>query len=84
MVGTKTKYGNQLQLSNSLRLKLFKQDVDIDAILNKNRKQTHSSHTPKYWDYSIKIKFALYKLTRIVEKGLLKKYRYFCDFFYIN
>ena len=45
MIGNKTKYQNQLQLSNSLRLKLFKQDVDIDAILNKNRKQTHSPHT---------------------------------------
>lgn len=46
--GIKTKYRNQLQLSNSLRLKLFNEDVDIDAIINKNRKQTHSSHTPKY------------------------------------
>jgi hypothetical protein len=46
MVGIKTKYRNKLQLSNSLRLKITRIDLDFIAIINSNRKQAHPSHRP--------------------------------------
>jgi hypothetical protein len=39
----KTKFRNKLQLANSLRLV-----VDVNAVINSNRKQAHQSHTPHY------------------------------------
>ncbi|XP_013793863.1 protein FAM200A-like [Limulus polyphemus] len=48
MVGIKNKFRNKLQLSNSLRLKLTHIDVDVNAILDSNKKQAHPSHTPHY------------------------------------
>jgi hypothetical protein len=36
------------QLSNSLRLKITRTDVDVNAAINSNRKQAHQSHTPHY------------------------------------
>jgi hypothetical protein len=47
-VGMKTKFRNKLQLSNSLRLKITRIDVDVNAVINSNRKQAHESHTPHY------------------------------------
>ncbi|XP_013788127.1 zinc finger BED domain-containing protein 5-like [Limulus polyphemus] len=47
MVGIKNKFRNKLQLSNSLRLKLTYIDVDVNAILDSNKKQAHPSHTPR-------------------------------------
>jgi hypothetical protein len=46
--GLKTKFRNKLQLSNSLRLKITRTDVDVNAVINSNRKQAHQSHTPHY------------------------------------
>lgn len=48
MVGIKNKHRNKLKLSNSLRLKITKIDVDVIAVINHNRKQAHTSHTPHY------------------------------------
>jgi hypothetical protein len=48
MVGMKTKFRNELRLSNSLRLKITRIDVDVNAVVNSNRKQAHKSHTPHY------------------------------------
>jgi hypothetical protein len=45
MVGMKTKFRNNLQLSNSLRLKITRIEV---GVINSNRKQAHQSHTPHY------------------------------------
>jgi hypothetical protein len=45
MVGMKIKFRNKLQLSNSLRLKITRIDVDISAVISSNRKQVHQSHT---------------------------------------
>jgi hypothetical protein len=49
MVGMKTKFRNKLQLSNSLRLKITRVDVDVNAVINSNRKQAHHSH-PSLWE----------------------------------
>jgi tRNA A37 threonylcarbamoyltransferase TsaD len=46
--GMKTKFRNKLQLSNSLRLKITRIGVDVNAVINSNRKQAHQSHTPIY------------------------------------
>jgi hypothetical protein len=46
MVGMKTKFRNKLQLSNSLRLKITRIDVDVNAVMNSNRKQAQQSHKP--------------------------------------
>jgi hypothetical protein len=48
MVGMKTKFRNKLRLSNPLRLKITRIDVDVNAVINSNRKQAHQSHTPQY------------------------------------
>jgi len=48
MVGIKNKHRNKLKLSNSLRLKITKIDVDVIAVINHNTKQAHTSHTPHY------------------------------------
>jgi hypothetical protein len=48
MVGMKTKFQNKLQLSNSLRLKITRIDVDVNVVIDSNRKQAHQSHTPHY------------------------------------
>jgi hypothetical protein len=48
MVGMKTKFRNKLQLSNSLRLKTTRIDVDVNAVISSNRKLAHQSHTPHY------------------------------------
>jgi hypothetical protein len=48
MTGMKTKFRNKLQLSNPLRLKITRIDVDVNAVINSNRKQMHQSHTPHY------------------------------------
>jgi hypothetical protein len=48
MVGMKTKFRNKLQLSNSLRLKVTCINVDVNAVINSNRKQAHQSYTPHY------------------------------------
>jgi hypothetical protein len=48
VVGMKTKFRNKLQLSNSLRLKITRTDVDVNGVINSNRKQAHQSHTPHY------------------------------------
>jgi hypothetical protein len=48
MVGMETIFRNKLQLSNSLRLKITRIDVDVNAVINRNRKQAHQSHTPHY------------------------------------
>jgi hypothetical protein len=48
MVGMKTKFRNKLQLSNSLRLKITRIDVDVSAVMNSNRKYAHQSHMPHY------------------------------------
>jgi hypothetical protein len=44
----KTKFRNKLQLSNSLRLKITRIDVDVNAVINSNRKQVHQPHRPHY------------------------------------
>uniref|UniRef100_A0A8C4SUX3 Zinc finger BED domain-containing protein 5 n=1 Tax=Erpetoichthys calabaricus TaxID=27687 RepID=A0A8C4SUX3_ERPCA len=44
MISIKTKYRNKLDLSNSLRLKVTKIEVDAKAVMTKNRKQIHPSH----------------------------------------
>jgi hypothetical protein len=44
MVGMKTKFRNKLQLSNSLRLKTTRIDVDVNAVINSNRKK-NTNHT---------------------------------------
>jgi hypothetical protein len=36
------------QLPNSLRLKITRIDVDVNAVINSNWKQAHQSHTPHY------------------------------------
>jgi hypothetical protein len=48
MVGMKTKFRNKLQLSNSLRRKITRIDVPVNAVINSNRKQAHQPHTPHY------------------------------------
>jgi hypothetical protein len=48
MVGMKTQFRNKLELSNSLRLKITRIDVDVNAVSNSNRKQARQSHTPHY------------------------------------
>ncbi|XP_063302509.1 zinc finger BED domain-containing protein 5-like [Pelobates fuscus] len=48
MVAIKNKFRNQLQLSNTLRLKITNVNVDVRDVISKNRKQAHSSHTPNY------------------------------------
>jgi hypothetical protein len=48
MVGMKTKFRNKLQVSNSLRLKITRTDVDVNVVINSSRKQAHQSHTPHY------------------------------------
>jgi hypothetical protein len=48
MVGMKTKFRNKLQFSNSLRMEITRTDVDVNAVINSNRKQAHQSHTPHY------------------------------------
>jgi hypothetical protein len=47
-VGKKTKFRNKLQLSNSLLLKITRIHVDVNAVINSNRKQAHQSHMPHY------------------------------------
>lgn len=44
MVAIKTKYRNKLRLSPSLRLKLTKMDIDMNQVIENNRKQSHPSH----------------------------------------
>ncbi|CAK1551071.1 unnamed protein product [Leptosia nina] len=44
MVSIKTKYQNKLDLSNSLRLKVTKVEVDVKTVMAKHRKQFHPSH----------------------------------------
>uniref|UniRef100_A0A8C4X858 HAT C-terminal dimerisation domain-containing protein n=1 Tax=Erpetoichthys calabaricus TaxID=27687 RepID=A0A8C4X858_ERPCA len=44
MISIKTKYRNKLDVSNSLRLKVTKIEVDAKAVMIKNRKQIHPSH----------------------------------------
>jgi hypothetical protein len=48
MVGMKTKFRNKLQLWNPLRLKVTRIDMDVNAVINSDRKQAHQSHTPHY------------------------------------
>jgi hypothetical protein len=48
MVGMKTKFHNKLQFSNSLRLKIIRIDLDVNAVINSNRQEVHKSHTPHY------------------------------------
>jgi hypothetical protein len=48
MVAMKTKFRNKLQLSNSLRLKIIRIDVDVNGVINSNLNQAHQSHTPHY------------------------------------
>lgn len=48
MIAIKNKFRNQLQLSNTLRLKITNVNVDVKDVICKNRKQAHSSHTPHY------------------------------------
>jgi hypothetical protein len=38
-----------LQLSSFLRLKITRIDVDVNAVINSNRKQAHQSH-PSLWE----------------------------------
>jgi hypothetical protein len=66
MVGMKTKFWNKLQLSNSLRLKITRIDVDVNAVINSNRKQAHQSHTPHY---EKQIEFFV-KLYSIINKNI--------------
>lgn len=44
MVNIKTKYRNKLDISNSLRLKITKVEVDAKTVMKENRKQIHPSH----------------------------------------
>jgi hypothetical protein len=44
----KTKFGKKLQLSNSLRLRITRIDVDVNAVINSKQNQAHQSHTPHY------------------------------------
>jgi hypothetical protein len=46
MVGMKTEFRSKLQLSNSLRLKITRIEVDVNAVINSNRKPAYQSHTP--------------------------------------
>jgi hypothetical protein len=48
MVVKKIKLWSKLQLSNSLRLKLTRIDVDVNDVINSNREQAHQSHMPHY------------------------------------
>jgi hypothetical protein len=66
MVGMKTKFRNKLELSNSLRLKITPIDVDVNAVINSNRKQANQSHTPQYEKY---IEFFV-KLYSIINKNI--------------
>jgi len=45
---SKNKHRNKLNLTNSLRLKITKIDVDANNVINHNRKQAHISYTPHY------------------------------------
>jgi hypothetical protein len=54
----KTKFRNTLQLSNSLHLKITRIDVDVNAVIDSNRKQAHQSHTShcgKYIEFFVKL-----------------------------
>lgn len=42
MIAIQNKFRNKLQVSNLLRLKM----VNIKEVINRNRKQAHTSHTP--------------------------------------
>ena len=44
MVGIKSKFRNKLQLSNSLRLKLWQIEINIMSIVKSSKKQAHPSH----------------------------------------
>jgi hypothetical protein len=44
MVGMKSKLRNKLQLSNSLRMKITRIDVDVNAVINSNR-NNRTNHT---------------------------------------
>ena len=46
MVGIKSKFGNKLQLSNSLRLKLSQIEINIKSTIERTKKQAHPSHLP--------------------------------------
>jgi hypothetical protein len=48
MVEMKTKFRDKLQFSNALRLKITRIDVEVNAVINSNRKQAHQSHTAHY------------------------------------
>ncbi|XP_066480661.1 zinc finger BED domain-containing protein 5-like [Tiliqua scincoides] len=48
MMELKNKSRNKQQLSNSLRLKITNINVDVNAVINSNRKQAHPSHRPRY------------------------------------
>jgi hypothetical protein len=48
MVGMETKFRYELLLSNSLRLKITRIEMDVNGVINSNREQAHQSHTPHY------------------------------------
>jgi hypothetical protein len=52
-VGMKTRFRNKLKMSNSLRLEITRIDVDVNTVINSNRKQAHQSHTPHYQKYIV-------------------------------
>jgi hypothetical protein len=51
MVGMKTKFRNKLQVSNSLRLKITRIGVDVNAVINSNRKPSHQ----KWIEFFVKL-----------------------------
>jgi hypothetical protein len=51
MVVSSSRFSSLMQLSNSLRQKITRIDVDVNAVINSNRKQAHQSHTPHYEKY---------------------------------
>jgi hypothetical protein len=67
MVEMKTYFRNKLQLSNSLRLKITRIDVDVNAVIISTRKQAHQSHMPYYEKY---IEFFFVKLYSIIYKNI--------------
>jgi hypothetical protein len=71
MVRIKTKFRNKLQLSNSLPLKITRIDVDINAVINSNRKQEHQSHMPHYEKHRV----FFVKLYSIMNKNIFFLFR---------
>jgi hypothetical protein len=73
MLRIKTKFRNGLQLSNSLRLKITRIVVDVNSVINNNRKQSYQSRTPHY---EKQIEFFV-RLYSVINEIIFFLFRYF-------